>query len=293
MTISGFTFIRNGIKLQYPFLESIRSILPLCDEVVIAAGDSSDGTLEAITSLASPKIKIIRTVWDESKREGGKILAEQTNIAFSQISGDWGFYLQGDEVIHENDLGKIADAAEKFRDVPSADGLLFRWLHFFGNYDYIAQPFSRGAYPYEVRLIRNNPAIRSYRDAQGFRKFSSGKAEPLRVKKVDAAVYHYGKVRGPQAEWERSIDFNRLWHSDEWVNAFAGGKSSFDYVTKFPLVKFTGSHPSVMKERIAATNWHFIPDKKNTRVPFKYQLLNSLQSLTGWRPFEFRNYRLI
>src|SRR5262249_42932741 len=140
---------------------------------------------------------IIDTVWDESFREGGKILAQQTNIAFDSISGDWGFYLQGDEVIHENDLQKISEAAKKHLNDHSVDGFLLKWIHFFGSYDYIAKPFSRGAYPYEVRLIRNSKEIRSYRDAQGFRKFSEDKpdvAKPLRVKKIDATVFHYGKV---------------------------------------------------------------------------------------------------
>jgi glycosyltransferase involved in cell wall biosynthesis len=296
MKISGFTFIRNGIKLQYPFVESIQSILSLCDEVVVAVGNSDDGTREAVEKIHPSKIRIIDTVWDETKREGGKILAEQTNVAFDTIKGDWGFYLQGDEVIHENDLPKIEESARKYLNDDSVDGLLFKWLHFFGNYYYIAKPFSRGAYPFEVRLIKNDKSIRSYLDAQGFRKFSSGNSENgqrLRVKKIEATVFHYGKVRGPVSELERAKSFNRLWHDDEWVKKFSAGKDEFDYVTKFPLEKFSGSHPAVMKERIGRAYWNFIPDKKNIQVPFKYKLQNRLQSITGWRPFEFRNYKVV
>ncbi|MFI5134950.1 MAG: glycosyltransferase family 2 protein [Chitinophagales bacterium] len=296
MKISGFTFIRNGIQLRYPFIESIQSILPLCDEMIVAVGNSSDGTRDAIVKLQSEKIKIIDTVWDESQRESGKILPQQTDIAFDAITGDWGFYLQGDEVIHENDLQKISDAAKKNLNEHSADGLLFKWLHFFGSYDYIAKPMSRGAYPFEVRLIKNSKEIRSYRDAQGFRKFShdaSEKMTRLRVKKIDATVYHYGKVRGPVDELERAKSFNRLWHDDEWIRNFSEGKNQYEYVSKFPLVKFTGTHPAVMKERITVTNWNFIPDKKNIQIPFKYKMLNALQSAGGWRPFEFRNYVVV
>ena len=296
MKISGFTFIRNGIALQYPFVESIQSILPICDEFVVAVGNSDDGTREVIEKIHPQKIRIIDTVWDETKRQGGKILAEPTNIAFDAITGDWGFYLQGDEVIHENDLPKIKEAAEKYLNDASIDGLLFKWLHFFGNYDYIAKPFSRGAYPFEVRMIKNNKSIRSYLDAQGFRKFSSDnpkKGQRLQVKKVEATVYHYGKVRGPVSELERAKSFNRLWHDDEWVKKFSEGKDEFDYVTKFPLEKFKGSHPAVMKERISNVNWNFIPDKKNIQIPFKYKLQNELQAITGWRPFEFTNYKVV
>jgi len=204
-------------------------------------------------------------------------------------------------VVHENDLQKILDAAKLYRDDHSVDGLLFSWYHFFGNYDYIAKPHSRGVYPYEVRVIRNNKLIRSFRDAQGFRKFSSAvglltgrpaTAKRLNVKKIDAHIYHYGKVRGPVAELERAKSFHSLWHDDDWVKKFSENKSEFDYGCKFPLVKFSGSHPEVMKERIEKFNWDFIPDERKIRIPFKYKFLNSLEQVTGWRPFEFRNYRI-
>src|SRR6185295_20233781 len=198
MKIIGFTFIRNGFQLHYPFLESIQSILPVCDEMMVAVGNSIDGTREAVAKLLPSKIHIIDTVWDDSLREGGKILAQQTNIALDAISGDWGFYIQGDEAVHENDLQKVEDAAKKNLRNLSVDGLLFSWYHFFGNYDYIAEPRARGIYPFEVRMIRNDKLIRSFRDAQGFRKFSSPEAlmlnkipQRLRAKKTDAHIYHY------------------------------------------------------------------------------------------------------
>ena len=164
--ISGFTFIRNGIKFGYPFRQAILSILPICDEVVIAVGNSDDGTRDAILSLDSPKIKIIDTVWDESKREGGHVLAEQTDIAFSHITGDWGFYIQGDEVIHEKYLPVIRAAMEEHLHDDNVEGLLFNYFHFYGSCDYIAT--SRDWYRKEIRVVRNLPEIRSYRDAQGF-----------------------------------------------------------------------------------------------------------------------------
>src|SRR4030095_10433610 len=136
MKISGFTFIRNGVKLQYPFVESIHSILPVCDEMIVAVGDSADGTREAIEKLDHNKIKIIDTVWDDSLRDGGKILAQQTNIALDHISGDWGFYLQGDEVIHEKDFNVILHSAEKHLEDKRVEGLLFDYYHFYGNYNY-------------------------------------------------------------------------------------------------------------------------------------------------------------
>lgn len=299
MKISGFTFIRNGLQLHYPFPEAIQSILPVCDEVMVAVGNSDDGTREAITKLHPSKIHIIDTVWDDSLREGGKILAQQTNIALDAISGDWGFYIQGDEVVHESDLQKIEDAAKKNVQDFSVEGLLFSWYHFFGNYDYIAKPGARGVYSSEVRIIRNDKLIRSFRDAQGFRKFSSLEEmkqnklpHRLQVKKIDAHIFHYGKVRGPEAELERAKSFHKLWHDDEWVNKFSGNKEQYDYTCRFPLVKFTGTHPALMTERIAKGNWNFIPSPGDIKIPLKYKLLNSLEALTGWQPFKFRNYRV-
>jgi len=300
MNISGFTFIRNGFALQYPFLESIQSILPVCTEFVVAVGDSNDGTREAILNLHSPKIKIIDTVWDDSLRKGGKILALQTNIALDAITGDWAFYIQGDEVVHERDLPTIVKAAERYDKDPGVDGLLFSWFHFFGSYDHIAKPHSRGVYPYEVRMIRNNKLVRSFRDAQGFRKYSSREEmnlgripQKLQAKKVDAHIYHYGKVRGPGAELERAKSFHRLWHDDDWIEQYAGEKKEFDYTCKFPLVRFEGTHPAVMKQRVEALNSEFIPDPHHIRIPLHYKIMNSLEAMTGWRPFEFRNYTVI
>jgi glycosyltransferase involved in cell wall biosynthesis len=300
MKISGFTFIRNGFRLNYPFCESILSILPVCDEMVVAAGQSDDGTREAIAKLHPSKIRIIDTVWNDSLREGGKILAKQTNIALDAITGDWGFYIQGDEVVHEDDLPVIENAAERYLKDSSVDGLLFKWLHFFGNYDYIAKPGSRGIYPFEVRMIRNNKLIRSFRDAQGFRKFMSvatlhqnKNPAPLQVKKIDARIFHYGKVRGPESELERAKSFHRLWHNDEWVKKFEGGRTQFDYTAKFPIERLKGGHPGVMRERIERLNWDFTPDQAHIKIPLKYKLLNAIESTTGRRPFEFRNYVLV
>lgn len=300
MQISGFTFIRNGNKFHYPFLESIQSILPVCDEMIVAVGKSDDGTREAIASLVSPKIKIIDTVWDDSLRTGGKIFAQQTNIAFDSITGDWGFYIQSDEVVHENDLEKIHAAAEKNSRDERVDGILFSWIHFYGNYNYV-KINSRGSYPLEIRLIRNNKLIRSFRDAQGFRKYKTldqyrtheESGEKLRVKKVDANIYHYSKVRGPKLELERVRDFNRYWHSDEEVNKMFSDRSEFEYINSGKQALFEGSHPRVMEERIAKYNWEYKYSPSNVKTPFKHKLLNLIERKTGKRLFDHRNYKLI
>jgi glycosyltransferase involved in cell wall biosynthesis len=162
MKISGFTIVRNAIKYDYPIVEAITSILPICDEMIVAVGKSEDDTLELIRSIGSPKIKIIETIWDERLREGGKVLADETNKAFAAVSedSDWAFYIQGDEVIHEKYLPSIKASMEKFKNDSSVDGLLFNYTHFFGSYDFIGD--SRRWYRREIRVIKNDHTISSY-----------------------------------------------------------------------------------------------------------------------------------
>lgn len=154
MKVTGFTFIRNGIKYDYPIVEAIKSILPICDEFVIAVGNSEDETLNLIQNISNKKIKIIETVWDDSQRENGTVLALETNKAFKQISKDtdWCFYIQGDEVIHEKYLPYIKEAMSKHQNQENVDGLLFKYLHFYGSYDYVGD--SSKWYSHEIRVIK-------------------------------------------------------------------------------------------------------------------------------------------
>ncbi|HET9136121.1 MAG TPA: glycosyltransferase family 2 protein [Candidatus Kapabacteria bacterium] len=290
MKVSGFTFIRNGIKFGYPFTESIRSILPICDEFVIALGDCTDGTREAILAIDSPKIKIIDTIWDESKRDGGRILAEQTNIALDHISGDWGFYLQGDEVVHERYFPVIRKAMEAELNNEAIDGLLFNYLHFYGSYDFVAT--ARNWYRKEIRIVRNDKRIRSWGDAQGFRRLSdSGSMEKLTVKQVDAYIYHYGWVKPPKVMQEKLRSFHKLWHSDEWVDKEMQG-DEFDYSNINALARFTTGHPVTMHCLIEKKNWPFEPPQ-HVKVSFKHWFSNTIEQATGIRLGEYKNYKLV
>ncbi len=193
MKVSGFTFVRNAIQYGYPIEAAIQSILPICDEVVVCVGKSEDDTLALIEGISSDKIKIVHSVWDDGLREGGRVLAAETDKAFAAVAADsdWAFYIQGDEVIHEKYLPTIQNTMRQNLDKPEVEGLLFKYLHFYGTYDYVGD--SRRWYRREVRVIRNDKAIYSYKDAQGFKK--DGRS--LGVKPMDAYVYHYGWVKHP------------------------------------------------------------------------------------------------
>lgn len=289
MRISGFTIVRNAIKYDYPIKEAILSILPLCDEIIVAVGKSEDDTLELIRSIPSDKIKIIETVWDDTLREGGKVLAVETNKAFDAISkdSDWAIYIQADEILHENYYENIRSAMNKYKDDKQVEGLLFNYTHFYGSYDYVGD--SRRWYRKEIRIIKNDKQIRSYKDAQGFRKNN----QKLHVKAIDAYIYHYGWVKPPEAQQAKQKTFNKLWHDDEWMKKNITNADSFDYSQIDSLAHFKGTHPKVMLERINAINWKFDFDPTRKKLSFKNYLLYKIEKLTGWRIGEYKNYKEI
>jgi len=289
MKISGFTFIRNAIRYDYPVVESICSILALCDEFIVAVGNSDDGTRNLIESIGSPKIKIIDTIWNESLREGGSVLAVETNKALDAISQEstWAFYIQADEVIHERSHDILKAAMDKWKDTPAVEGLLLNYLHFYGSYDYIGD--SRKWYRNEVRIIRNDKQIRSYKDAQGFRK--NGK--PLQVKSTGTTIHHYGWVKPPESQKTKLKYFHTLWHDENWLIKHQSGIEEFDYSKIDSLARYTGTHPEVMKERIANKNWNFDFDPTLKTLSLKLKLLHFIEVKTGYRIGEYKNFTLI
>ena len=288
MKISGFTFVRNAIKYDYPLVEAITSILPLCDEFVVCLGNSDDETESLLNSIPSDKIKIVRSVWDDSLRKGGKVLAIETDKAFDAVApdSDWAFYIQADEVVHEKYLSAIRQAMELHLNDRQVECLVLKYLHFYGSYKYVGS--SRQWYRREVRIIRNDKNIRSYRDAQGFRRSE----KKLNGKLIDAYVYHYGWVRNPYFQTAKQVSFHQLFHGNNDKLPFKQDEL-FDYRNAAALSIFDGVHPQVMAQRIAGMDWQFEFDASKRKLPLKYKMLEWIEKQTGKRFFEFRNYRLL
>jgi hypothetical protein len=289
MKVSGFTIARNICRFDYPAVESIQSLLPLVDELVVACGQSEDETRERISAIGDSRIRIIDTIWDESLREGGRVLADETNKALAATApdSDWCFYLQADEVLHEKDYPAIREAMRACLNRPGVDGLLFDYRHFYGAYRYVGD--SRAWYRNEIRVVRPQPGLHSYRDAQGFRIGN----RKLRVCRAGAEVYHYGWVKNPRQQQEKQRHFNKLWHPDEVVEARVGKAGDYDYALIDSLDLFRETHPAVMAGRIARMDWDFEFDISRKKRSLKDRLLGSFEALTGRRLFEYRNYRLI
>lgn len=287
MRISGFSFVRNAVDLYYPVVESIRSILPLCDEVVIAAGDSSDGTTELLRGIGDPKIKIIETVWDPKQFVHGATNAQQTNIALDACTGDWAVYVQADEVIHEDDLPILRDSLERYLDDKRVEGLLFDYLHFYGDYDHYQT--SHGWYRREIRAVRTGIGARSWKSAQGFRR----NGEKMHVKHSGARIFHYGWVRPPERMTRKTHSFVTLhWGRQAADEKFPDKNQPFDYGRLHGRARFTGTHPAVMKERIAQMHWRVQPGTNRQRHDtLRIRLLSFLENrILGFRLGENRNY---
>ncbi len=274
--------------MDYPFQESILSALPLCDVFIVSVGQSEDDTLRVVLDLARkyPTIQVRSSVWDLTNRRGGSVLAVETNKVLRNLpSSDWVLYLQADEVLHEEDYPAIRKAMQENLQNPAVEGLVFDYVHFYGSYEWVGD--SRRWYRREVRVIRPWGDIEAYRDAQGFRR----KGKKLRVRLAGARVFHYGWVRPPQRQGEKLRHLHRYWHDDAWIEAAL--RDGFSYDLQQPLRRFAGRHPAVMQARVAAASWAFPYDPQKVRLSWKQRLLHWIERRTGWRPGEFRNYRLM
>jgi len=287
--ISGFTFIRNALKLDYPIKEAILSILPICDEVVVAVGNSDDNTRKYIEEIGSDKIRIIDTIWDDSLRKGGVVLAIETDKALEAVNpkSDWCIYVQGDECYHEEDYDMIRKEMSAYKDDKNVEGLLFNYRHFYGSYDYLAD--SRSWYRHEIRIIKNNIGVSSWKDAQGFRI----NGRKLKVKKINASISHYGWVRPPEFMMAKNVEASKYWHDDTYIQSKFDPDSDFDYTGIDSVKRFEGTHPEVMKARIEKINWQFERDPKVKKFGLKKKVLHWIEALTGWRVGEHKNYRLV
>ncbi len=310
MKISGFSFVRNGVKLYYPVAEMVKSILPIVDEFVIAIGkgDKDDTTRDKIVEIGDPKIKIIDTEWQEHYFKKGVINAIQTDIAKKECRGDWLFYLQADEVVHEKYLPVIKNRCRELLDHKEVDGLLFRYKHFWGDYDHYH--ISHGWYPNEIRIVRNRPDIHSWQSAQSFRRFDfydnprqDDGHHKLKVARVDAEVFHYGWVRPPHLMQNKKRALDSVhWGLKRAGDYYQKAPTEFDYGPLDRVGEFKETHPAVMQEMIAAFDWQdklqYNGRPNPARAPhkhetLKYRFITGLERLFKKELGGFRNYILL
>lgn len=302
MKISGFTLVRNGTQFDYPYLESLKSLAPLVDELVVNVGVGEDDTLSQVQLFAATqppgKVLVFESQWpldDPEKRKGGRILSEQTNLALDRCSGDWCIYLQADEILHEADYPALRQAIALNDAHPEVEGLLFDYIHFYGSFDVVQE--TRSAYRREVRAIRRQSCARSIGDAQSFRKTDGLK---LRVARANARIFHYGWVRTPEAMKEKTYFMDQLYHGnprgEDATTKTPHTGDNYRYKRFWGLRKYAGSHPKVMNARIQKKGWHW--DLAQSQLVWHWKdtkkvLLDLFERCTGVRLFEYRSYKLI
>jgi hypothetical protein len=287
MKVSGFTIVRNAIKLDFPVVASIRSLLPVCDEVVVNVGRSEDDTLELVRSIGDPKIRILETEWDMTIRN--RVLGDETLRAMRACRHPWGIYIQADEVLHEHGAEEVAAAIARHDADRRVEGLLVRYLHFYGDMDTIA--VNRRWYRREVRALRLDPAleIRPYQGAQGFRV--GPEHRKIRARLTGAEMFHYGWARPTQA-LKAKRETNRVIYP--WSREREARRPLLPW---FPgLSRFRGTHPAVAREWVDARRHdverrveppHFQPEF------LRFYASDIIERLTGARIFEFRNYTVV
>ncbi len=290
--ISGVTFIKNGLTLGYPIKESIESIDDLCDEIIINVGfdneelTGDDGTYEYLRShFKGEKYIFLKSWWDPAMTVGGKILAEQTQIAMDHATGKYLQYIQGDECLHESDLENIKKSVEIMEANQDIDGLVFKYNHFFGNINIIKQ--TKKTYRQEVRLVRNNKGIISWGDAQGFRNQDKSKLNCVYTK---ATVYHYGWARSEQVMHKKTVAFTKLYHGE------AKETSEFKYSRVWGLRAFNGTHPNVMAKWVLENknDIDILSLKMDLKISdIRLMASDCFEYITGIRLGEYKNFKII
>jgi glycosyltransferase involved in cell wall biosynthesis len=285
-SISGFTFIRNGVDLGFPFEASIRSLLPLVDEFVVAVGRGSDDTLERVKAIADPKIRIIETVWNERMADRGFVYAQQKMIAQYSCTGDWAFYLEGDEVVHEDELAAIRASVERHHANPAVEALVFDYHHFYGSPQWIS--ISPGWYRRECRLIRNT--IRSYApDGQYWLVTSEHKrGRSPHAALANAHIYHYGWIRRNEDMQKKLDQVSKYW-------ATPAAQIQYSQFDRRALAPFLGTHPQAVQKWLATDAEQVLnidPSYKPTPKENKYHFMRQIETLTGL-DFSRKHFKLV
>jgi glycosyltransferase involved in cell wall biosynthesis len=285
MKVSAFTFIKNGQILGYPFIESIKSILPIVDEFIVNVGNSEDNTLELIKKIPDSKIRIIESNWNEIMEDRGYVYGQQKMIGHYNCSGDWAFYIEADEVYHEKDLEAIKQSMQKNLKDPNVEALVFDYVHFYGNpYSYLNSP---GWYRSEARIIKNS--IRSYSPDGLFWLVldSNKKGRYPKAKHTGVNCYHYGWVRTEKQMNLKSKMVQKYWGKSH-------NKIDYSQIDQRIIKEFKDTHPQVMKNLIPKNSGLFKADPKYklSNKEKKHRLMMKFEGIFGLE-LSKKHYKLI
>lgn len=294
MKVSGFSFLRDGVRLGYPFEESIRSALPVCDEFIVAVGAGDDGTLERLRAMNEPKLRLIPTTWNERCRSHGYVYGQQKMIAQFNCTGDWAFYLEGDEVLHEQDIDRLRRALGHYLDDREVEVLAFDYYHFYGDANHLH--LSSQAYRKAARIIRND--IRSIapdglywaviKDKNLWGRRNKRRTRYPRAAALNIPIYHYGNARAERYLEQKAAAGNVYWEKAVFTSAYGR-------IDPQAIGPFEGTHPAVIAgwlESHANPGFELDPDHTLTFRERKHRLLRPLERHFGW-DLSKRHFRIV
>ncbi len=289
MKVSGFTFVRNGVRYGYPFAQSIRSALPIVDEFIVALGDSDDGTAEKLREIGDPKVRIVPTQWNDALKPNaavkGFVYGQQKSIALFNCAGDWAFYLEGDEIVHEKDLPLIRGAMERYLEDPTVESLVFDYLHFYGNGNTVA--WSPRWYRCAPRIIRNTIPVWAPKGLFFIVMKDHKRGRYPRAAHTGAVIYHYGWVRAEEQAYLKNLSIARHWR---------GNVVPVDYgdIDERSLRPFQGEHPAVIRDWLPKAEGLFQarPGRRPTARDRKHRWMLWLEERLGLELTK-KHYRLV
>jgi hypothetical protein len=285
MKVSAFTFIKNGQILGYPFIQSIKSVLPIVDEFIINVGKSEDDTLSLVKSISNSKIRIIESKWNEVMQDRGYVYGQQKMIAHYNCTGDWAFYVEGDEVYHEDELDQIKQSMEIHLNNPSVEALVFDYFHFYGNANSFLN--SPGWYRSEARIIKNS--VRSYSPDGLFWLILNGnkRGRYPRAKHTGAHCYHYGWARSEEQMNLKSQKVKKYWGEKH-------KKIDYSQMDQSIIQEFQGSHPKIILDWLSKKSglYKVDPSYKLTNKEKKHRMMIKFEQVFGLE-LSKKHYKLV
>lgn len=238
MKISGVMPLRNAVKLGYPFELAIRSLRPLCDEVVVLVDPTSeDDTLARVRAL-TPDV-IVESAWD-TENHAGHVNCEitiQTRKAIAATTGDWIFSLQADEMLHESEIDQIRWEIEE-ADRHGITGIEFLRIYFYRTLTQVRVDWS-------IWMVRLFMQDRWKPDVDGAMRFDPCAANERRMPSA-AKIYHYSRVGDPHLIAERVRNLDRFFHAPETVQS--GDLPTYDFSTLRRLDTYVIDAPTEIAE---------------------------------------------
>lgn len=247
--LSAYSYLYQGVAFDYPFIESLQSVLPVVDELVVTyAEPCPDGTYEQLLRLAAhyPQLRLLPSrLWTApDKPLDGSLIRQAAEEAMAACTGDWLWHLQADEVYSNADAKKVRELVNvsHHQDV---HGFIFNVLHFYGDANTVVGPqgAAAGWYLQCVRLSRKGAG--QHEGDAWTQSLIPAVAHGLR--RTDITLYHYGHLRQAAVAEDKNRFMYSLYRAD--------GQRPAHFVrpeqTQHCLVPFDGQHPESMAPRLA------------------------------------------